>query len=392
MDDIRPKGSLTRRGFLKGGAGAMGALCLSGSFLSPRTAHPQLPQRGLLFPTRSPWFSPLPNAHLRCELCPRQCHIAPGARGRCRVRENRGGQGYTLAYGNPCLVQVDPVERTPFFHLLPGTRALSISTAGCPLECLFCEVWDMALVSPEDVHAYDLSPEKVVGHAKAVGARSVSCAFGEPVAFYEYMAAIATLAKRAGLMSLLHTSGYFAPKPLEAVLGALDAVNVDLKGFDPEFYRQMCGAELAPVLNTLKQLKAAGVHLEITNLILPTLNDDMAGIRDMCHWIRDELGAEVPIHFGRFYPLYKLTNLPPTPVSTLDRARTTALEAGLKFVYVARVTGHAGENTFCPGCGRKIIERMGFVVEEVHLQEGRCGFCGTAIPGRWARTASATGA
>jgi pyruvate formate lyase activating enzyme len=241
----------------------------------------------------------------------------------------------------------------------------------------------MALVAPEDVYAYDLPPEAVVKQARATKARSVSYVFTEPVVFYEYMEAIATLAKRAKLLNLVHTNGFIAPKPLKALCGRLDAVSVDLKGFDPRFYRDLCEGELTPVLETLKQLKAADLHIEITNLVIPTLNDDMARIREMCRWIKRELGPGVPLHFARFYPLYKLANLPPTPVSALDRARKVALETGLHYVYVARVSGHEGENTFCPGCRKAVIRRMGFMIVETHLKSGKCGHCGAPIPGRW---------
>lgn len=378
-----PSHLVTRRAFIKSGLFGACALCMAGIPGFPRAADAYTPQKGFVNPVQSNWFSLLSNSDIECELCPKQCLISPGKRGKCGVRENRNGKGYTLAYGNPVLVQMDPVERKPFFHVMPGTRALSVSTAGCPLECSFCEVWDMALVAPEDVYAYDLSPEKIVAQAKAAGAHSISYAFGEPVAFYEYMTDIARIAKKEGLLNLMHTSGYILPEPLKAITHMLDAVNIDLKGFDPEFYRRMVGGEIETVKDTLKILTKAGVHVEITNLIIPTVNDDMEQLKEMCMWIKNELGADVPIHFGRFYPLYKLANLPPTPVSTLDRARNTALETGLKYVYVARVTGHEGENTFCAECKEKIITRMGFVIEKMHIENGRCAYCSTPVAGRW---------
>lgn len=378
-----PAHLVTRRAFIKSGLSGACALCVAGILGFPRAAGAYIPQKGFVNPIQSNWFSLLSNSDIQCELCPKQCLISPGKRGRCGVRENRNGKGYTLAYGNPVLVQMDPVERKPFFHVMPGTRALSVSTAGCPLECSFCEVWDMALVAPEDVYAYDLSPEKIVAQAKAAGAHSISYAFGEPVAFYEYMTDIARIAKKEGLLNLMHTSGYILPEPLKAITEMLDAVNIDLKGFDPEFYRKMVGGEIETVKDTLKILIKEGVHVEITNLIIPTVNDDMDQLKEMCMWIKNELGADVPIHFGRFYPLYKLANLPPTPVSTLDRARSTALETGLKYVYVARVTGHEGENTFCAECKEKIITRMGFVIEEMHIENGKCAYCSSPVAGRW---------
>jgi pyruvate formate lyase activating enzyme len=384
-----PAGGLSRREFLKGGAAVICALCLAGYMgcapkrSTPKTGPPPATPKGYTSPVPSPWFSRLENDRVQCELCPKRCTLAEGERGPCRVRENREGVGYTLAYGNPALVQEDPVERKPFFHVAPGSRALSIATAGCNLACQFCAVWDMALAAPEEVHAYAMPPETVVAHAKAANVRAVSYAFGEPVAFYEYMAAIAALAREAGLMNLIHTAGYIRPAPLRELCGKLDAANVDLKSFDPVFYREVAGGELEPVLESLKLLRNAGVHIEITNIVIPTLNDDLNKIFAMCRWIAAELGPEVPLHLARFYPLYKLSALPRTPVSTLEQARETAMEAGLKFVYIAKVTGHAAENTFCPGCGGTVIKRVGFVVDEINLENGSCPACGTAIPGRW---------
>ena len=339
--------------------------------------------KGFVRPEASPWYVALGQDRVECQLCPRRCRLASGERAPCRVRENRAGTLYTLAYGNPALVQEDPVERMPFFHVVPGSRALAVSTAGCNLACEFCEVWDMALVAPEDVYAYDMPPERIVSQAEASRVRSVSYAFGEPAVFQEYAWATAKLAREAGLLNLLHTAGYIEPEPLAQLAELVDGANVDLKSFDPDFYRQVVGGELEPVLRTLKLLQQAGVHLEITNIVIPTLNDAPELIREMCSWIVAELGNDVPLHFARFYPLYRLSALPRTPVSSLDAAREQALAAGLNYVYVAKVTGHDGENTFCPNCGRTVIKRVGFVVAEVHMLDGACGHCGTAIPGIW---------
>ncbi len=338
---------------------------------------------GFVRPRRSPWFSGLGDGKVRCELCPNGCELDRSRRSLCRVRENRDGEGYTLAYGNPVLIQEDPVERKPFFHVVPGSRALSISTAGCNLRCQFCEVWDMALVRPEEVHAYDLSPEAVVAHAVAGRVRSISYGFGEPVVFYEYMSDVAQLAGKAGLLNLVHTAGYIRPAPLKQLCKVLDAANVDLKSFDPQFYRNVVGGELEPVLASLRIIREAGVHLEITQVVIPTLNDDLGTVRSMCRWIVQELGPDVPVHFARFYPLYKLSALPRTPVTTLTQARDTARDAGLRHVYVSRVTGHEGENTFCPGCGKIVIQRLGFFVERMEMENGACIHCGGRLPGIW---------
>lgn len=386
-----PAGGVSRRQFIKAGAAGITSLCLAGAVSGCSTPEGKEGEesqaggakKGFVRPEASPWFSSLEDGSIQCELCPRECRLAPGQRAPCRVRENRGGKAYTLAYGNPALVQDDPIERKPFYHVMPGSRALSISTAGCNLACKFCEVWDMALVAPEEVHAYDMPPETVVAHALAAGIPSISFAFGEPVVFYEYTADIASLAGEAGLKNLIHTAGYIQRKPLEGLVEKLDAANVDLKSFDPAFYRDVVGGELQPVLDTLKLLRRAGIHIEITNILIPTLNDHMDGVKNMCEWIAGELGPEVPLHFARFYPLYRLSALPRTPVSTLEEARDTALAAGLKFVYIAKLTGHEAENTFCPGCGEKVIERVGFVVSKISLEKGSCRYCGRPIPGRW---------
>ncbi len=384
-------GGTSRRAFLKAGAAGACALCLAGIWgctaadkeKDDQPSADQRAKKGLLGSRPSPWFSRLNDDRVRCRLCPQECELAVGERAPCRVRENRGGVGYTLAYGNPALVQEDPVERIPFYHISPGARVLSISTAGCNLQCKFCQVWDMALVDPEDVYAYNMSPEKIVSQARSAHLRAVSYAFGEPVIFYEYMEDTAALAKEAGLLNLVHTAGYIQPEPLQALGGMLDGVNVDLKSFDAAFYREVVGGELKPVLETLQLLREAGIHLEITTIVIPTLNDDLKQISDMSKWILQELGADVPLHFARFYPLYRLSALPRTPVSTLDNARDTAREAGLNYVYVAKVTGHPGENTYCPGCQEQIIRRVGFVIDQVDLEEGRCRYCGLDIPGRW---------
>ncbi|UCD09175.1 MAG: AmmeMemoRadiSam system radical SAM enzyme [Dehalococcoidales bacterium] len=379
-----------RRAFLKASAGAVCALWLAGILGCTReqnsvgTSPLQTAQKGFVRSAPSPWFSKLDNTKVRCELCPKRCELEEGERAPCRVRTNRDGVMYTLAYDNPTLILEDPVERVPFYHVIPGTRTLSVATAGCNLQCKFCEAWDMTQVTPEEVHAHDMPPETVVAHAVKANVQSISYAYGEPVIFYEYMAVIAALAKEERLLNLLHTAGYIQIEPLIELTGKLDAVNVDLKSFDPTFYKEVVGGELDPVLRTLKILRDAGVHIEITNIIIPTLNDDMKKITQMCEWIVNELGSNVPIHFVRFYPLYKLSDLPRTPVSTLDKARNIALDEGLKFVYISRITGHEGENTFCPGCGKILVKRVGFVIDEINLENGKCKYCGTDIPGIWA--------
>ncbi len=388
--ETRMASPLSRRKFLRLGAAGGCLLGLGGMLGRAFPARggddpsPAAPEKGLVRPRRSPWFERLEDNKLRCTLCPRKCELKAGERGPCRVRVNRGGDGYTLVHGNPALVREGPIEQTPFYHFLPGSRTLALSTAGCPLACRFCEAWAMALTEPEEIHNYDLPPARAVEEARRSEVASLSYAFGEPAAFYEYMFDLAEKAKAAGLSNLVQTSGYFQPRPLKKLAGVLDGVNVDLKGFDAGFYRDYVGGELQPVLDSLLLLKEEGVHLEITNILIPPLNDDQKMVAGMCRWIRKELGPDVPLHFSRFYPLYRLTNLPPTPVPALDRARETALEAGLNYVYVSRVPGHRAENTACANCGEIVIKRKGFFVDEFRLEKGRCPKCANPVPGRWA--------
>jgi pyruvate formate lyase activating enzyme len=309
--------------------------------------------------------------------------VAKGKRGICRVRENRDGKYYSLVYGNPCAVHLDPIEKKPLFHILPGTTSFSLATAGCNFHCKFCQNWEISQAAPEDVYSFEVPLEMMVKRAKEVGARSVAYTYAEPTIFYEYMIDIGTLAKKSGLLNVYHSNGFINPVPLKNLCKVLDAANIDLKGFTENFYRELCSGELNPVLETLKTLKQEKVHLEITNLIIPTKNDEMSMVKEMCLWIRRELGAETPVHFSRFYPLYKLKTLPQTPVSTLDKARAVALSTGLEYVYVGNVPGHGGENTFCPNCKKMVIQRTGYMVGEINLRAGKCRYCGKPIPGIW---------
>jgi len=310
--------------------------------------------------------------------------VAKGKRGICRVRENREGKYYSLVYGNPCAVHLDPIEKKPFFHVLPNTTSFSLATAGCNFQCKFCQNWEISQASPEDVYSFEVPPDLMVKRAKEAGAHSIAYTYVEPTIFYEYMLDICQLAKKADLLNVTHSNGFINPEPLRNLCKVLDAANIDLKGFSENFYHELCNGELTPVLETLRTLKKEKVHVEITNLIIPTKNDEMSEIKEMCLWIKRELGADTPIHFSRFHPLYKLKTLPPTPVSTLDKARAAALSAGLEYVYVGNVPGHEGENTFCPKCKKMIIQRTGYMVGEINVKDGKCKYCGKPIPGIWA--------
>ena len=374
----------TRRDFFKFCGGSFCLFSLASAVGFPKPSQAQIHKKGLIKTKLSPYFTSLNGGEIQCELCPHRCRVAKGKRGMCRVRENREGKYYSLVYGNPCAVHLDPIEKKPLFHVLPATTSFSLATAGCNLQCKFCQNWEISQAFPEDVYSYDVPPELVIKKAKENGAHSVAYTYVEPTIFYEYMMDTGALAKKAGLLNVTHSNGFINPDPLRNLCKVLDAANIDLKGFTEAFYRELCSGEINPVLETLKTLKKGKVHLEITNLMIPTKNDEMPVLKEMCVWIKKELGPDTPIHFSRFYPLYKLKSLPPTPVSTLERAREIALSSGLEYVYIGNVPGHAAENTFCPKCKKMIIRRTGYMIGEVHMKEGKCGYCGKPIPGIWA--------
>ena len=388
LESIRSKDPsdprMTKRDFLRLCGTSFCMLSAAHAFGFPETSHAQMAKKGLIKTKLSPYFTSLEGGEIQCELCPHRCRVPKGKRGICRVRENRDGKYYSLVYGNPCAVHLDPIEKKPFSHVLPGTTSFSLATAGCNFQCKFCQNWEISQVSPEDVYSFEVPPELIVSRAKEIGARSVAYTYVEPTIFYEYMIDICQLTKKAGLLNVYHSNGFINPAPLKNLCKVLGAANIDLKGFTENFYRELCSGELTPVLETLKTLKQEKVHVEITNLIIPTKNDDMPVIKEMCLWIKKELGADTPLHFSRFYPLYKLKTLPPTPVSTLDKARAAALSAGLEYVYVGNAPGHEAENTFCPKCKKMIIQRTGYMVGEINVKAGKCGYCGKPIPGIWA--------
>ncbi len=349
----------------------------------PSCAGAQNIEKGFLNRKLSSYFTQLEGKKIRCELCPHQCEVDSGERGHCNVRENIDGKYYSLVYGNPCAVHVDPIEKKPFFHVLPATGSFSIATAGCNLNCKFCQNWEISQARPDDTHNYDLPPEKVVEYAVKYKCRSIASTYVEPTIFFEYMTDIGRLARKQGILNVMHSNGYINTAPLKELCDHLDAACIDLKGFTDDYYKNMTGGTLKPVLETLKYLKERGIHTELVNLIVPGYNDNTDQIRQMCRWIKKELGSGTPLHFSRFHPQYKLKSLPPTPVATLDQARKTALAEGLHFVYIGNVPGHEGEHTYCPKCKKIIIQRIGYQIESLHLKDGACEYCGEAIPGIW---------
>lgn len=322
--------------------------------------------------------------NVECLLCPRRCTLPDGAAGFCRARKNISGRLYSLGYGSPCAVHIDPVEKKPFFNVLPRTFSLSVASAGCNFRCKFCQNWQISQVSPIETANITLPPQDLVAAAVRKDCRSIAYTYTEPMNFYEYMFDTAKIAHQRGILNVAHSNGYINPEPLKALCKYLDAVNIDLKGFSDAFYGKLCEGTLEPVLATIKTLKRSGVWVEITNLVIEGYNDDEKTIKEMCRWVVKEAGPDVPVHFSRFYPMYRLTGVSPTSVKTLERAREIAIETGVKFAYIGNVPGHPGENTYCPKCRKILIQRSGYNVLNVTLKNGKCPSCGTKIGGIWA--------
>ncbi|NCQ30760.1 MAG: AmmeMemoRadiSam system radical SAM enzyme [Armatimonadetes bacterium] len=326
--------------------------------------------------TEARYWKPASEHRVDCYLCSRRCRIGEGQMGFCSVRANRGGKLYSLVYGRPCAVNVDPVEKKPLFHFLPGTEILSIGTVGCNLDCRFCQNASLSRGDPASDRAASLSPAQVVQLALSRGCQSVAYTYNEPTVFAEYAEDVAALARQNGLRNAFVTNGYVTPEALPGVYANIDAANVDLKAFSEDFYRRWTQAELQPVLDTLVALHQRGVWIEITNLVIPTLNDFESESRRLCEWILENLGDRVPLHFTAFHPDHQLTDKPPPPQQTLTQLRDLAREVGLKYVYVGNVHDDAGSSTYCPECNELLVARSWHAVRQLHLAGDRCGHCG----------------
>jgi pyruvate formate lyase activating enzyme len=321
---------------------------------------------------------------IMCQICPNECTLKRGELSDCRNRINKDDKLYTMAYGNPCAIHIDPIEKKPLNHFLPTSKSFSIATAGCNLACLNCQNWTISQTSPTETRNYDLMPEAVVEQALENNCKSIAYTYSEPITYFEYTCDTARLAHEKGVRNVLVSAGYINPEPQQHLIKNIDGANIDLKSFDENLYLKLNAGKLQPVLDSLKLFRESGVWLEITNLVVPSWTDDMDMIARMCDWLYDNGFEDVPLHFSRFHPMYKLTQLPPTPVTTLVKARETALKAGLKFVYIGNVPGNDASNTYCPGCHKLIIERRGFSILQFSLTAGKCSHCGEVIPGVWA--------
>ncbi len=324
------------------------------------------------------------DGRIMCGVCPRHCVLGDGETGLCRSRTNVGGVHYARGYGRPCIIRDDPIEKIPLSHFMPGAETMTIATGGCNLRCLYCQNWEQSQHRPNELEHYDLSPADAVAAAQRKGLKIIAFNYTEPIAFLEYAIDIAAAAKKAGLRVVAATGGYVEPEPLLALARYLDAITVGLKGFTEDFYGTVCEATLDPVLRTIDTIRhKTDCWLELVNLIVPTYNDDLKTIRLMAGWIRRTVGVEMPLHFSRFVPMYRLTNLPRTSVTTLEAARQTALSVGLKYAYTANIALHDGTNTYCPKCHASLIQRLGFKILSNRITNGQCPHCHTRIPGVW---------
>ncbi len=318
-----------------------------------------------------------------CNLCFRRCIIPMGSHGACRVRENFAGRLYSLVHSHPSAKRIDPIEKELQLHHRPGTFTLCVGTVGCNFTCKQCHNWTLSQASPTDLQIFHLPPAQLVEMAMEYGVTVISFTFNEPTVLFEYVFETAVMAKEVGVGLIWHTNAAIAEEPLRKLLPYTTAITVDLKGFCEKVYRDIFGGNLPYVLRSLKIIREEGVHLEIVNLIIPTINDCMNEIRAMSEWIAEHLGPDVPLHFMRFHPAFRLTHLPRTPVRTLEDARLISREVGINFVTIGNVPGHRYNSTFCSTCGEKLIHRVGFSVIANNVEEGRCRFCGGEIPGVW---------
>ncbi|MBI5663522.1 MAG: AmmeMemoRadiSam system radical SAM enzyme [Nitrospirae bacterium] len=329
------------------------------------------------------FYEKLEKRKVRCFLCAHHCIISEDKRGLCGVRENRDGTLYSLVYGKLISMNIDPIEKKPLFHFLPGTTSMSIATVGCNFKCMHCQNYDISQHPKKhtDIPGDNVSPEEVVRAAERAGCRSISYTYTEPTIFLEFAYDCARLARERGIRNVFVSNGYTTPEATKVIAPFLDANNIDLKGGD-EFYKKICGARLQPVLDTIKLMKGLGVWIEVTTLIIPSHNDSEEDLGGIIEFIKS-VDAAIPWHVSQFYPTFELIDQPRTPVQTLRRARDMGLAKGLKYVYEGNVPGEGGENTYCPGCGELLIHRIGYRILQNKIKDGKCPVCSVIIDGVW---------
>jgi pyruvate formate lyase activating enzyme len=385
-DMISPRDSaLDRRTFLKAAALPCLAACAVPSAwgVAGLPSPPAAREDDSRFIVEAKFYEKQPYKKIKCKLCPRECVIDDRERGYCGARENRGGKYYTLVHSRVVTAHVDPIEKKPLFHFQPGTMAFSIATAGCNVNCKMCQNWEISQVRPEQVRSTYMPPADLAALAKQYQCPAIAYTYSEPVIFYEYVMDAAEAGHNLGVKSVVISGGYIQQDPLVKWSKAVDAIKVDLKGFSEKFYKEVVNGQLKPVLDALVTIRKQGTWTEIVCLVIPTLNDSDAEFKALARWVKSDLGLDVPVHFTRFHPEYLLTNLPDTPLETLERAKAIADAEGLHYVYIGNVPGHPAENTYCPKCRKVIIERVGFTIAQTHLKKGKCEYCQQVIPGVW---------
>ncbi|MBI2630087.1 AmmeMemoRadiSam system radical SAM enzyme [Candidatus Pacearchaeota archaeon] len=323
------------------------------------------------------------NGNVQCQLCPHFCFLKEGETGKCNARKNMNGELVSLVYSRPCSLAIDPIEKKPLHHFLPREKTLSIATPGCNLKCKNCQNWEISQVSPEKIISLDISPENVVKEAIKRNVKIIAYTYTEPTIFYEYMMDIAKIARKKRIKNVLVTNGFINPEPLKELCKYIDSANVDIKSINPDFYKNICQAKLEPVLESIRIMKEKGVWIELTNLLIPGLNDSEEDINKLADWVKKNLDRNAPIHFSAFYPCYKLINLNPTPEETIKKARRIALAKGLSYVYSGNIGNNEGNDTYCPKCKEAVIKRREYEVIEININEGKCSKCGEKISGVW---------
>ncbi|MBI4858663.1 MAG: AmmeMemoRadiSam system radical SAM enzyme [Candidatus Riflebacteria bacterium] len=330
------------------------------------------------------WSKPLDGKKIQCFVCPMNCILADGEVCFCRARLNRGGKCYNMAFGNPSVVGIDPIEKGPLYHYLPGTKAFAMGTSGCNFRCLYCQNWEQSQKMAIETENIDLKPEMVLPEVKAGDCQSIMFTYTEPIMFQEYCLEVSKLARAQGYRLQVASAAFANPEPFKELMNSVDAATLALKGFTETFYRKVCGQSLKPVLTAIKAARETKVWLELVNLVVPGYNDNLDEMKAMTAWIARELGPDTPLHLSRFFPQYKLKMLSPTPIAVLEKCREIAMAEGLRFVYLANVGIHPASNTYCPRCKMEIVSRAAFAVREVKIKDGACPGCQEKIPGVWA--------
>jgi pyruvate formate lyase activating enzyme len=371
--------NISKRDFIKRCAAvSAGVICFPGEGLFPA---PQAADRNIY--RKVAMYQEETARGIMCRICPNECVLKEGEISKCNNRKVYKSVLYTMAYGNPCSAAIDPVEKKPLYHFYPGTRAFSVATAGCNLVCLNCQNWTISQTSPDKTRNVEMMPQQVVDECEKSGCRSIAYTYSEPNTFYEYALDTAKIARQRGIKNIFKSNGYINPEPLKKMCEVLDAANIDLKAITESTYLKLSGGKLQPVLDSLKVYRDMGVWLEITNLIIPAWTDKTDDIRAMCRWLAGNGFSSVPLHFSRFYPMYKLEQLPPTPADLLNKAADIAHEEGLKYVYTGNLPGSEISDTKCPWCGAVVVKRQGFRVVSNTIKNGSCPSCSKKVDGIW---------